>query len=167
MTSINPLKGWHLPEEIVTSTKAFITGHQSIAKDSEEIVSPVFEDREMAFDWLKDEARRMNGNALIDLKYSDINDKGVNWFSGRVVLVAKHHDYKDADAAVASRHYARDARNAFYKEQTRVQQEREEERAEQARIAEAARKRKTLFLRCSLVVGTLLAGSGLVYALPL
>jgi uncharacterized protein YbjQ (UPF0145 family) len=167
MTDLNQLAGWELPSEILVSRKDFIQGHMTVARDSVELFSPEFNDREEAFEWLKKEAAFMSGNAILNLNFSDVEQKGSYWFSGQMALIAKRTEFENIQDARASRVCARNARKAFYKEQVRVQKEREEERAQQAALAAKKMRRNKLVMKASGIAASLMVATGLVYALPL
>ena len=166
MSQTNNLTGWILPEEIVVSRTNFVAGHMTIAHDAEPLISPVFLERDAAFQWLKDEVAMMHGNAILDLEFSDMNDKGEHWFSGRAALIGKRESMADPEAALQSKQQARSQRQAFHKELARVNQERAEAKAAQEAYEAQRRKRKALWIKVAACITVLSVGSGLVYALP-
>ena len=166
MSETNNLSGWVFPEDIVVSKTNFVPGHMTIAHDSEALISPVFEDRDAAFEWLKDEVAMMHGNAIFDIEFSDMNDQGEHWFSGRAALIAKRESMASSDDALESKHYARSTRQAFQKELARVNKERAEEKAAQAAYEAQRKRRKAILMKVAACVAVLSIGSGLVYALP-
>lgn len=166
MSETNNLSGWILPEDIVVSKTNFVAGHMTIAHDAEPLISPVFQDRDAAFQWLKDEVAMMQGNAIFELDFSELNDSGQHWFSGRAALIGKRESMDSADEALQSKQKARSLRQAFHKELARVNKERADEKAAQEAYEAHRRKRKALWMKIAACMAVLSIGSGLVYALP-
>lgn len=167
MSQPKEMAGWSLPEDVVVSKKEFVPGQITIAKDSEAIVSPVFEDREAAFEWLKETVDFMNGNAILELDHSPLNDNNEHWFSGRAALIGERVTMSTSEEAKESRMQARLRRQKFYEEQMRAQQDRDDKKAQLAEWEANRSRRNAWMLRTAAVLGTLTVGSGLVYALPM
>lgn len=158
--------GWELPEDIKLKTGDSVEGYATLANDSEDITSPFFPTRQEALDWLKAEVTLMNGNAILNLRFSDHDEGKSHWFSGRAALVAKSVMMESSEDAGVSKIMVKASRTAFYREQVRVQKEREVYRANQALMLARKKKLKSRIIRGAALIGMMALGTGLVYALP-